>query len=112
MSKMKNFNTEAKKILIEYSCKSPKGRDYNLEVFEKKTNYGNIKITLDHDKSPVYTVYMRFEQESFNKIEFEKMFGFEGFNTWSYKWNLHTFTPAEALQVLENRLDALTYPIS
>ena len=108
---MKNtFFTDANKILAEYDCKPCKYLSYTMQI---QTKYGLLYIKVDTEtmNSKLFSIYMIFDNDDFNKDEFMRAFLTDNFNHHSYKWNIHTRNSDIAIQTLKNRLEGLTYPI-
>lgn len=109
---MKNtFFTDANKILAEYDCKPFKYLSYTMQI---QTKYGLLYIKVDPDtmKGKLFSIYMMFDNDNFNKYEFMRAFLTDNFNHHSYKWNIHCSDMQKTLDTLENRLEGLTYPIN
>lgn len=78
----------------------------------KETEFGPIAIKLDDDlQSQVYSIYMQKRDVLKNLQLLHLRYNTNGLNTWSGKWNIHDFDMSWTLKELENRLEALTYPI-
>ena len=104
----KEFNLQCKMILDEYSFSEP---DIDGCRF-KQTQYGPISVKLDDDlKSQIYSIYMQKVDVTKNLELLHLRYNTNGLNTWSGKWNIHDFDMSWPLKELENRLEALTYPI-
>ena len=104
----KELNFQVNMCLDEYSFAKPDIDGFRI----KETEFGPIAIKLDdHLKSPVYSIYMQKRDVLKNLNELNKRYNTNGLNTWSGKWNIHDFDMSWPLKELENRLEALTYPI-
>lgn len=104
----KEFNLQVNMYLEEYSFAKPDRDGFRI----KETEFGPIAVKLDDDlKSDVYSIYMQKRDVLKNLNELHKRYNTTGLNTWSGKWNIHDFDMSWPLKELENRLDALTYPI-
>lgn len=98
---MKNkWLTDTKICLLSYGAKETEENKYEL-----KTKFGKLYIRVDEDIKVVPSIFMRFE--TLNRAEFEKLFKDETYNIFSYKWNIHTSTTEEALEILDFRLNNL-----
>ena len=98
--KKKQWLTDTKICLLSYGAKETEENKYELE-----TKFGKLYIHVDEDIKIVPSVFMRFE--TLNRAKFEKVFQGEKYNKHSYKWNIHTSTTEEALEVLDFRLNNL-----
>lgn len=108
MKDQKEFNLQVNMYLDEYSFAKPDRDGFRI----KETEFGPIAVKLDDDmKSQVYSIYMQKRDVSKNLNELNKRYNTTRLNTWSGKWNIHDFDMSWPLKELENRLDALTYPI-
>jgi len=105
-----DFLKQANKILSEYDCKPSTYLGYTME---RQTEYGLLYIRVDPEtmKGNLFSIYMKFAPEGFNKEEFMRAFLTDKFNQHSYKWNIHRTNKDIAIRDLENRLEGLTYPI-
>lgn len=102
------FYESCKRILEDYSFSDPDADGFRI----KETDYGPIAVKIDDDlKSQVYSIYMQKRDVLKNLNELHKRYNTTGLNTWSGKWNIHDFDMSWPLKELENRLEALTYPI-
>lgn len=98
--KKKQWLKDTKICLSSYGAKETERGYYELE-----TKLGKLFIRVDEDIKIAPSIFMRFE--TLNVAEFEKLFQGESYNKFSYKWNIHTFTTEEALDVLDFRLNNL-----
>jgi hypothetical protein len=107
----KSFYIQATDILKEYNFKPCNYLSYTMQ---KQTEYGLLYVRVDSDtmKNKLFSIYMMFDNDNFNKYEFMRAFLTDNFNHHSYKWNIHTRNSDIAIQTLENRLEGLTYPIA
>ena len=104
----KEFNLQSKMILDDYSFGEVDSDGFRI----KETEFGPIAVKLDTDlKSEVFSIFMQKRDVLKNLNELHKRYNTNGLNTWSGKWNIHDFDMSWPLKELENRLEALTYPI-
>lgn len=104
----KAFNLQCKKILDAYSFGEVEQDGFRT----KETKFGPIAVKLDDDlKSQVFSIYMQKRDVLKNLNELHNRYNINGLNKWSGKWNIHGNGMLWPLKELENRLEALTYPI-
>ena len=104
----KEFNIQVNMYLDEYSFAEQDQDGFRI----KETEFGPIAVKLDDDlKSQVYSIYMQKRDVTKNLEELHNRYNTTGLNTWSGKWNIDDFDMSWPLKELENRLEALTYPI-
>ncbi len=104
----KEFIIQAVSILDGYSFAEADRDGFRI----KETEFGPIAIKLDDDlKSQIFSIYMQKRDVLKNLNELHNRYNTNGLNTWSGKWNIHDFDMSWPLKELENRLEALTYPI-
>jgi len=104
----KEFNLQCKMILDDYSFGEVEWDGFRI----KETEFGPIAVKIDDDlKSQIYSIYIQKRDVTKKLNELHERYNTIGLNTWSGKWNIHDFDMSWPLKELENRLEALTYPI-
>lgn len=98
---MISFNKKVEEILFAIISKEnvkliPKNYS-SMKHYMINTIYGQLNISLDSDKSEVFSIFMRFDTPSLVKNHPEM-------NQFSGKWNIHTSDEIDALDQFEERL--------
>lgn len=92
-----DFNNEVLDILEFYGAKKAKN-DFDKDVYTMDSEaIGKLTIVLDHDISPIYTIYTRFEDTG-KASRFFKC-GFSG------KMNFHGFFDGKGLCFIDEMLN-------
>ena len=103
----KDFNKQCSDILT--SAGAAKEGDYYII----DTIYGRLQLRPDPSpRIKVYSLFARFiDSERMNVDHFKEwiLSGFDSFNRFSFKWNLHDAGPEFIINELEERLDNLKY---
>ena len=103
------FNGKIERIAIAYNAEisrtDEKGRPL---AFMFKTDLGELKVSLDYDKSRIYCVFMQFGDD-FLIEKFKAIFPNEGsaLNPYSYKWNILSCDEAYARSLFLSRMEKI-----
>ena len=105
----KEFNRKVKEICLNYNCKfEPQYKDQVRYTID--TPFGKMQIiSSPSPKIKLYTIYFKF-LEDFDIDYFYRYFSKnEVINRYTKKWNLHNSDAEYILDVLDERLNNLTY---